>query len=287
MTVQTSDRPGAPRNLAALLLGLAAAGIVALSIHVVMLTAGVPFPSAAAPAWARWLNTASSVVAVLAFLKLARPRLDKWGFWSRLLVTFVVLVTIRETFRSAFMAGVVTSAWTFSLISTLPAALAGLFVLALLCTAVSGWARSIPTTIVAGLVVAGIYVLVQPFIGQAFAPLIERFAALSHDDLYTLPYPLVVIIPAYLTFAEPVLGATILAALIWDQLPGGLVKRALIVALMVALVKGVLVATFLFSFFASGSVAASVLSFSQFLSEFLALGFLTGLAWGRFGANRR
>ena len=28
------------------------------------------------------------------------------------------------------------------------------------------------------------------------------------------------------TFAEPVLGATILAALIWNQLPAGLAKRA-------------------------------------------------------------
>lgn len=282
MTTHSHARRATPANIVTLLLGLAAAGIVALSIHVVMLSLGVPFPSAAPPTWARWLNSASSAIATLYFLNLARPRIERWGFLPRLLITFVVLVTVRETFRSAIMAGVVTSAWTFSAISMLPVALAGLFILALLCTIAMSWARSSLIMGVVGLVVSGIYVFVQPLIGQAFAPVIESFAALSHDDLYTPPYPLVVMIPAYLTFAEAVLGATIIAALIWDQLPAGRWKRAMIVALLVSLVKGVIVATFLFSFFTDGSVARGVLSYSQFLFEFLALGLLTGLAWGKF-----
>lgn len=283
MTVHPLARRTTPKNIPMLLLALAAAGVVALSVHIVMLSLGVPFPVSTPPIWARWLNSASSAVAILVFVNLARPRLDRWAFLPRLILTFVVLITVRETFRSTIMAGVVTSAWMFSAITMLPTVLAGLFLFALLCTIATKWARSVTSTIVAGLVVSGIYVLVQPFIGQALLPLVERFAALSHDDLYALPYPLIVMVPAYLTFAEAVLGATIMAALIWDQLPAGQWKRAFILALLVASVKGVTVATFLFSFFTDGSVALGMLSYSQFLLEFLALGFLVGLAWGRFG----
>lgn len=265
-----------------LLCGLAAAGIVALSIHVVMLSNGAPYPVSTPPIWARWLNGASSVAAILAFLHLARPRMSRWSFVSRLLVTFIILVTIRETFRSAIMARVVTSAWTFSLISMLPAALVGMFVLALLCTIAARHARSVSSIIILSGVVAGIYVFVQPMIGKIFAPMIEHFSALAHDDLYAFPYPLVVMIPAYLTFAESVLGAALMAALVWDDLPEGRLQGAVILGLLVATVKGVVVATFLFSFFADGSAVVGMLGYSQFLIEFLALGFLTGLVWSKF-----
>lgn len=59
----------------------------------------------------------------------------------------------------------------------------------------------------------------------------------------------------------------------------------MIVSLLVAFVNGVIVATFLFGFFMAGSVALGVLSYSEFLLEFLALGFFISLAWGRFGAD--
>lgn len=283
MSVEHADRQAKARSIITLLFWLAAAGSAALSIHIAMLSSGVPFPVSQPPVWARWLNNASCVVAILVFLDLARPQIDRWGFPSQLLVTFVVLVTVRETFRGAIMAGMVTSAWTFSIISIVPAELVKLFVLALLCMTATNRARSILSLIVAGTVIAGIYVFVLRLANWLFAPIIEHFAMLSHDDVYTFPYPLVVMIPAYLTFAEAVFGATIIAALIWDQLPAGRWTRPVIVALLVASMKGVTIATFLFCFFTTGPVAPGILSYSQFLLEFLVLGFLTGLVWARFG----
>lgn len=120
-----------------------------------------------------------------------------------------------------------------------------------------------------------------------FADLKTHFAYLDRPEVYSFPYPLSFQIPAYLMFHEPVIGAAVLASLIWDQLPGPVLVRALTLELLVAFIKGVVVMTLLFSFFMEVTPAAGMLSFAQFLFEFLALGFLTGVAWNRFGPSTR
>ncbi len=97
-----------PRRPLLLLAGLLAAGFVALSLHVVMLYAGVPFPISQAPLWARWLNLTLIVGGTLLFLWYAAPRLAHLGIAGRTLLTFAVLATIQETLRSAIMTAVVT-----------------------------------------------------------------------------------------------------------------------------------------------------------------------------------
>lgn len=69
-------------------------------------------------------------------------------------------------------------------------------------------------------------------------------------------------IPAYLTFVEPVLGPTLIVV-IGEQFPTGALTRAPILAVL-ASIKAVLVATFLFSFFMEGPIPLGMLSCSQF-----------------------
>lgn len=83
--------------------------------------------------------------------------------------------------------------------------------------------------------------LAGPFIFAPLSGLQAHFAYLERPEVYEFPYPLSFQIPAYLMFLEPVAGATALAYLIWDRLPGTPAVRALILALLVSLVKGVLV----------------------------------------------
>lgn len=282
--IKTASLPAVRRPL--MLVGaLVAAGIMALSIHVGMLYVGVAFPLAEPPLWARWLNISIVVGAVLVWLKLAHPRIGHCSVLIRTLILFAILMSVRETLRAATMQGVVTTAWAFSAFSLIEP-LVRTLLLALSCVIAVRWARSGMSLVIAALVTGAICFAAQMLASEAFRPLAEHFASLALPDLYEFPYPPQVLIPAYLTFAEPVIGATLLVILVWDRLPGSKAARLSLSAALVALVKGVVGSTLLFSFFTQESAALGMLSYSQFLFEFLALGLLTGFAWEAFGRPR-
>ncbi len=81
---------------------------------------------------------------------------------------------------------------------------------------------------------------------------------------------------------EAIVGATLMTATVWDQLSGSRMIRLLTLAVLAALVKGVVGGTFIYGFFTGPSVLIGMFSWSQFLLEFLALGFLVGVAWQLF-----
>jgi hypothetical protein len=225
------------RNLIALSVCLIAAGFVALSIHVAMLAAGVPFPSTRPPIWARWIAQSVSVASVLAFLALALPRLRHLDYLRRTLLTFVLLAALKETLRGAIMNGVVTTGWLFSA-TTLIQPLVRALIVAALCVFAMRWARSGIRLIAIALVVGAISVGASMLSGIVLAPLTARFAALSRPDLYEFPYPLQVMIPAYLTFLEPVIATVVMAAMTWPRLPAGRMSRVASFAALVATTTG-------------------------------------------------
>lgn len=273
-----------PRQPLMLAASLILAGAAALTVHVVMLAAGVPFPSSAPPAWARWLHLTLIVLAVLVFLRLAEPGLRRHGFFIRTLVTFAILLMVRETVRGAVMTGVVTSGWTFALLGLAEPVLRVL-VVALACVVAVRWVRGAASLSLVALATAAICMGAHSLTGIALAPLSEFAATFSRPDLYVFPYPVTVTVAAYVTFIEPVVGAALLVASIWHRLPANLTHRLLGCALLVALFKGIVGATFVFSFFMQQAPLAGMFNYSQFLFEFLALGSLAGLAWHRFGAR--
>ena len=264
-------------NWPRLVAGLAFAGIAALSVHVIMLQIlHIPFPQDHPPYWPRLLNNGCMVLAVLVFLDLARPALEKRSFLTRWLILFALLAMLRETLRGAVMGAVVTTAWTFSLVQMLPTLLLWLAI-ALMCTAAAPWLRSLWSKIVAAIVIAAIALWLSPIIGASFSPLFERLAYLAHPDVYDLPYPWQVMIPAYLTFAEPVIACASIAYLVWDRLPSPPALRLAAFVVLIAFMDSMVLRTLLFSFYIDAPIGAALLSESQFLLEFLTLATLTGL----------
>ena len=286
VTLRTTGKMNwAIRRPLALVLSLLLAGFVALSIHVGMLSLGVAYPQSAPPRWSRWINAFSSVSALLIVLTLARPKIGRYSLTIRWLIAFAVLVMIQETLRGGVMNGVVTGGWTFSLIVLIEPAARALLI-SLVCVVAARWVRSAVSLVMVGIVATALLIIAQLPIAEWFAPLTEHFAYLSRPDAYQFPYPAAVMIPAYLSFIEAVVGATLLTCLIWASIPGHPIVRAAALGLLVALIKGVVVATFLFAFFTDADPLTGMLHYSQFLLEFLALGVLVGLAWARFGDPR-
>lgn len=272
----------APRRPLLLATSLVLASAVALTVHVAMLAAGIPFPQSQPPDWARWLNMAIAVGAVLVFLKLAAPAFKERGWLARTLITFVLLLATRETTRVAIMSGVVTTGWAFSIFG-LVEPLIRLLMQAALCVAVVRWVRSGWSLALVALVTAALCMGGQELVGMALAPLKAHAAALALPALYVFPYPFHVTLAAYATMLEPAAGATLLLALVWQRLPGSKALRLLAFALLFALLKGIVGVTLLFSFFMQQAPLAGMLSYGQFLLEFLTLGWLAALAWDAFG----
>jgi len=272
----------APRQPLLLAASLVLAGAIALTIHVGMLAAGIPFPLSQPPAWARWLNLSLAIGAVFVVLRLAGPDFARRGFPARTLIVFVLLLAIRETARAGIMGGVVTTGWAYSAIGLIEP-VAKVLIQAMLCVAAVRWVRGGVSLVVVALATAAVCMGGQALAGMALAPLMEQFASLARPAQYVFPYPFHVTLAAYLTMLEPVIGATLVLALVWQRLPGTKIARLLAAALLVALLKGIVGVTLVFSFFMKQPPLEGMLSYSQFLFEFLALGFLAALAWDAFG----
>ncbi|WP_293975517.1 hypothetical protein [Sphingomonas sp.] len=264
---------------------LVMAGFTAMSVHVGLLAAGVPFPLPRPPLWAQWLNESFIAGGLLFFLMLAHPRIGHRNIMARIAITFVIVATIQETVRVAVMSGIVTGGWAYSAIGLIRP-LIRVFILAVTCVVGVRWVRNVPSLLIAALVIAAISTAARKFIAYALDPLIQHFAWLARPDLYAFPYPLHITAAAYLTFAEAVAGSVMMTALIWDSLPGSKLVRLLAVALLVALIKGVAGSTALYSAFTGETVLLGAISWSQFFLEFLTLGALAGLAWDALGRER-
>lgn len=277
--------PAGARNWPLLIAALALAGAVSLSIHVVMIEAlGVAYPEdGGTPTWAKFANMAGTVIAMLAFYRLARPPLERRGPLARWLIVFAVLAMVKETLRGLVMDGVVTGAWAFAVLKEVPSTLLMLLIAAAVVAVGSRLSSWVALLSVGVVIAAAAFFAAQPAIGAAYGPWLQSMASLAHDDLYQLPYPIQVMVPAYLTFAEPVLGCAVVAALIWPRLSQRPWLRIGQFALLITLIKGVVVRTLVYSAFMKAPLGAAMLSQGQFGLEFLALALLTGLIWQSWG----
>jgi len=276
---------GGGQNWPLLIGALALAGAVSLSIHVVMIEAlGVAYPDdTGAPAWAKAANMAGTVIAMLAFYRLARPGLERHGPLARGLIVLVLLAMVKEELRGLVMDGVVTQGWAFAALKEVPSLVVMAFIAAAVVAVgprLQGWLSLLAGGAVLGAVA---FFAVQPAIGAAYGPWLQSMAYLAKPDLYQMPYPIQVMVPAYLTFAEPTAGCAIIAALTWPRLPQQPWLRLAGFAVMIMLIKGVLVRTLVYSFFMKPPLVSAMLSQGQFGLEFLSLAVLTGLIWQAWG----
>ena len=59
---------------------------------------------------------------------------------------------------------------------------------------------------------------IRPALGIIFAPALKAGAHLDHPEVYAFPYGWRVLIPAYITYAEPVIACMCIAFLVWERL---------------------------------------------------------------------
>lgn len=273
-------------NMAALGLALVVTAFCALSVHVIMLQwLDVPYPIDHAPLWAKWLNIVSVVAGVLAFLRFSRPSLGPLRRLNRFVIVAALYAACHETLRFYIMNSVVTTSWAFPAIQLIQPLLQAV-VISFLCAVAIRWARSLAHYIVISLIVGGIILLANMLIDAALAPLFAHFSYLSHADVFQEPYPLEVLVPAYVSFLEPVIAAAIMAKLTWAELPSGRVCRILTFAILMLAIRGIAVRPFLYCFFMAGPPLSGMVSQSQFFLEYLVVGLAVGTAWEAFAASR-
>jgi hypothetical protein len=253
--------------------------IVSLSVHVVMLQVlHIPFPDfKGVSVWAPLLNTTLAVFALIVMCAAAQTRIGRFSKATQCVLVFLLYAMLKELFRGILMSGFVTSGWAFAIVAGLPG-LVYAFILSSLVVFLTPALRSVWLKAGGAALLAGVAIfVVRPALGSIFAPALKAVAHLEHPDIYSFPYGWQVLIPAYITYAEPVIACTCIAFLVWERLSGKTGTRLLQFSLLILLMKGMLLPTFTYSFYSQAKLTTAMLSQSQFLFETLALAILTAV----------
>jgi len=272
-----------------LLPGMLVTLIVALSVHVVMLQIlDIPYPNPSGqPAAVTLAKGVLSVVALAVFFRLARQSLPG-PLPLQAVIVFLLDAGLRESLRGAAMEGFVTTAYAYSFghaLGRLAPLLIRDFLLVLAAGSIKRWSLLAPVLLALS---ATVSFWLQPAIGAAVGQLLAGLGLQEHEDVYLMPYGWQVLIPAYATFAEPVISCMIMAALVWPRFAGR--SRAVWLvsfAGLAALIRGSLALMALDSFFVPQPLWLAFLSTGQFCFETLALAGLSAVVWRWAGDSRR
>lgn len=267
-------------------LGLMMTLIVSLSVHVVMLQViGVPFPdlSVITPFFI-YLAKALATLGLIYLWQAASPSLRP-SFLGRCAALFLFQTMVNENLiRGPFMQGYCTEAFVFAFVGSLKGNLAAAVSSALIVATAAKLSQPWHKVLAALIITALALYAVTPLIGLVMAPVMASLAQLAHQrEWCSLPYGANVLIPAYLTFAEPVLACVLAAVLAWDRLAPGFYQRLGQFTLLIVMIRYQLLLPFAYALFAKIPALAAFISESQFALEAVALGLGVGLTleWSR------
>jgi len=253
--------------------------VFSLSVHAVMLQGlHVPYPyNFPHTGWARLPDGILSVLGAI-YLSTHLPQsIRKRSFGLRCTLLFLLLATIHEVFfRGPFMEFVNLSNFTlYPFIDNLPN-LIPLAVVAIGVESLTSHDRSFRANLVAAVLLAAVTgLLVKPFANYAFASVIRFTEAQEGHQRYGLPYDWHILLPAYLTFFEPVIAALLIGCAIRHNLPPKPITRFGITAALILALKGPVFAPLVNIHYANTGALTAVLSYAQFSFETMALGILT------------
>jgi hypothetical protein len=225
-----------------LIVGAIVTMVVSLSVHAVMLQGlHVPYPyNFPHTGWARLPDGILSVFGAI-YLSAHFPQsIRKRSFGLRCAVLFLLLATIQETlFRDPFMEFINLSNFTlYPFLDNIPK----LIPLAVIAIGVESWTRlerSFRSNLIAAALLAAIAgLLVKPFANFAFVGVIHFTQAHEGHQRYGLPYDWHILLPAYLTFFEPVIAALVIGRAIRHNLPSTPPTRFGITAALILALKG-------------------------------------------------
>jgi len=276
-------------HLSKLCVGILFTTVGALSVHAVMLQIlNVPFPelSAISPAY-KFAIRVMATLGLIVFWQLASQNIHGL-FVKKSAVLFLFSTMLTETlFRGPFMDAYCTTAWAFIFVANsqkvLTMAIASLMIVAATPKLPLVWQKLAGAIVITSLTAFAI----GPLIGKGMAPVMAAIAHLApQGEWCTLPYGPNVLIPAYLTFLEPVLACLAGATLIWDRLSPSRGLRFAQFTVLILAIKNQLVTPLVYAVLAKMPFLSALTSDGQFALEAVALALLTGIAWEWSTARR-
>ncbi len=263
-----------------LVVGFVVTMVASLSVHAAMIQyLHVPYPYTlphmGRPVLPGFVALSCAAVAIYA---LVRPRLASLRSAARILVLFLLVAGLNEElFRDVFMDMLNAKPVTiYPIVQWLPK----LVPFAALAAIVAWSSAMMPTTlrrVFGGLLIGSLVFVIKIATDGVFAHLLASIAYLDSPNRFDPPYDYHILIPAYLSFAEPVAASFAVGLLAWDRLSRHVPLRIAQLAALILLATGPVFKPFINILYARTDVAMAMLSVGQFLFESIALGVLTGL----------
>jgi heme exporter protein D len=253
--------------------------VLSLTVHVFMLQVlhepyPASFPRTGWPIFPAYFFITISAIYIDTLIKI---RIRTISVWARCVVLFLLIAGLREQlFRAPFMNFINGNPYTIYVwIANIPR-LIPLAVLACLVVSVTEWSRRKWQKWLAGLAISvSIFLLCLSVVNGMFAEILRSISSLNSPNRYNPPYNYHIIIPAYLTFLEPVIASFLVGALIWEELPAR--WRILILTALIFAIKGPVVSPFINIIYAGTDPMTAVLSMAQFSFESITLGLCTAV----------
>lgn len=267
-------------SITKLCLGMVITGVLALSAHVAMQEIfHIPFPGSYPKAgWVYFFDNSYKVLAILCLFRLGHDKFLNLSLPVRSLLMFVLIAMLDEKLiRMPLMVGITTSAWSLSLIYSLPSLLAHLLLAGLIVIFAPRLRRIWQQILGALLIAALLHFLFTPVISKHVDMLLAQLPKPRPEDIISPPYGLKVLVPAYLSFAEPVVACFILARIVWNKLSLASVKGLSLFVLLIMSMRGVLFAPFIYIFYANLPPVTAMLSVGQFSLEAFVLALMTAI----------
>lgn len=265
-----------------MILGLLVTTVTALSVHALMLDRlHIPYPyHYPHEGWPVRPDAFVSILAALYLLPLLDERFQDLSLGRRCIMFFLLLATVKESlFRAAFMSIVNSTSVIYPVVQALPK-LFNLAVTAVLVVVSAKYTRRQWAKWLGAFAISCfLFFIGQPLIELVFTPLLSHIAWMSGPSLYDPPYDYHILIPAYLSFLEPVFASFFMTGLVWKRLPPASALRVAIVTFLVLGLKGPVLKPLINVHFAGTDATTAMLSMGQFTFESIALGMLTALTW--------
>ena len=250
-----------------------------LSVHAVMLQGfHVPYPyNFPHTGLARLPDEVLSVLGAMYLSAHLPENIRRRSFVFRCAFMFLFLATIHEDFfRGPFMEFInLSNFMLYPFVDNLPK----LIPFAIIAVGVEYWTdrkTGIEATLIAAIPLAAVASLViAPLSNHVFTGVLHFTEAREGHQRYGVPYDWHILLPAYLTFFEPVIAAFVIGYAVRRQLPSTPLLQFGITAALVVALKGPVFAALLNIQYAGTTPSTAILSYAQFTFETVALGILT------------
>lgn len=263
-------------------IGVFLSTVLSLSVHAVMLQEmNVSFPDLSVITTPyKFVIRIFSMLGLLLFWGLADKKIEgsfvkKWA-----ILFFIDSMLTESLFRGPFMDGYCTNSIVYMLVNNVPKLLA-IAITSGLVVFTAPRLNGVLFKFIAAAVIAAIFMFItNPLLGTAWKPVMEKISYLAPTSEWCkLPYGPDVLIPAYVSFIEPVLACMGMAILVLNQLSPVKWLRLLLFVLLVAAINYQLLMPFFYVALHKGSFMINLESEGQFALESIVLAITTGFSW--------